>query len=472
MKLSNSIFLRGLGLLTVPALLLASCSDDNSEPNNGGDENDAPAVEAAGKFVIATSQTASGNTTYALLTAESLDEGRIAPPGLLNEGATQWVYFGNDYLYALTYNQGNDGGTRSYLLNSAGNVEERDMRYSVSRFSSYGVLDNGIITMSTGDGPTTLADSHGYLPQTLLFTFIDVNNETSRPNDTSTGVYSMENLLGNGEYVTLSGAEPSNGRIFCGAIPMGLSQYGYSDGNGKWLRGPEYQRLVHTSDGGSGGGSYKANTLVGTQYPDDCWVAIYSDETMTNPVIAHTDKISTPCGRFRSQYYQTVWAAENGDIYVFSSSYAKTMTDPLQQTKLPAGVARIPAGKTEFDNYYVNIEAQANGRSFMRCWPATGNYFLMVMYDRPLTESGFAATDLAIFDANSGTLTYVDGLPADVTSIGKTVYTQNGCVYIPINCDSDYPAIYRIDPTTAKATKGLTIEATEVTGFGFMKSKN
>lgn len=91
---------------------------------------------------------------------------------------------------------------------------------------------------------------------------------------------------------------------------------------------------------------------------------------MLNPVLAKTDKISTPCGRYRSQYYQTVWAAENGDIYVFSASYAKTMTDQGQKTTLPAGVCRIPAGSTSFDDYYCNIEAQTPGgnRSFMRCW--------------------------------------------------------------------------------------------------------
>ena len=61
--------------------------------------------------------------------------------------------------------------------------------------------------MSTGDGPDNLADSHGYKPKTLLVTYLDVYNETSRANDTSTGAYSMENFLGNGEYVTLAGAE-------------------------------------------------------------------------------------------------------------------------------------------------------------------------------------------------------------------------------------------------------------------------
>ncbi len=146
------------------------------------------------------------------------------------------------------------------------------------------------------------------------------------------------------------------------------------------------------------------------------------------------------------------------------------MTDPKQQTTLPAGVCRIPAGSTEFDNnYYCDIEAQSGGRSFMRCWPAGGNCFLMLMYDRPFTETGYAATDLAIFDAGAKKLTFVNGLPQNISSIGKNAYALNGKVYIPINVTDGYPAIYGIDTTSAQAVKGLTIAATDITGLGHMK---
>jgi len=294
-------------------------------------------------------------------------------------------------------------------------------------------------------------------------------NETASSNDTSTGLYSMENFLGNGEYVTLAGAEQNGSCIFCGAVPMGLSQYGAAFDNGKWIR-PGFEHLVHTEAGGTGSGAYKAGELTGTQYPDECWVAIYDNKDMLNPVLARTDRISAPCGRFRSQYYQTVWAADNGDVYVFSSSYSKTMTDPAQRTKLPAGVCRIPAGKKEFDDYYCNIEAQTPGgnRSFMRCWPAGGSKFLMLMYDKPLTEKNSAATELAVFDAAASKLTYVSGLPSNVTSVEKNVYTQYENVYIPVNVENERPAVYAVNTSTAHAVKGVTIEASDITGLGFM----
>lgn len=460
----NSSYRRALMAAMIPVALLSSCSD-NDEPGNGGEPGDGN-----GKFVFATTVQGSNATSYVLLTGETLDGGTLSTVnnGLLNDGATQWVFYRN-YLYALTYNQGNAGTTRSYILGNDGRMEARSTEYRISRFSSYGTYDDDIITMSTGEGPASLADAHGYKPMTLLVTYLDVANETSRTNDTSTGLYSMENFLGNGEYVTLAGAEQSGSRLYCGAVPMGLSQYGATYDNGKWIR-PGFEHLVHTEAGGTGSGAYKAGELVGTQYPDECWVAIYDNANMLNPVLAKTDRISTPCGRFRSQYYQTVWAADNGDIYVFSASYAKTMTDPGQKTTLPAGVCRIPAGSTKFDDYYCNIEAQTPGgnRSFMRCWPAGGDCFLMVMYDRSLTERNPAATELAIFDASAKKLTYVSGMPSNVKSIGKTVYTQDGKVYIPVNVENEQPAIYAIDTATARATKGITIEATDITGFGFM----
>lgn len=463
--MKKGMYLNGiLAVAMVPMMTLASC-DNNDAPSNG--EGSA----GNGKFVFATTVQGTAGSSYVLLTGDELDGGTLTTVGngLTNDGATQWVFYKN-YLYGLTYNQGNAGTTKSYILGENGEMQARSKEFRISRFSSYGTYNEDIITMSTGEGPEKFKDANGYRPMTLLVTYLDVENQGMETNDTESGLYSMENFLGNGEYVTLAGLEQSGSKIYCGAVPMGLSQYGVAANDGNWVR-PGYQHLVHTESGGTGAGSYKAGELVGTQYPDDCWVAIYDNKNLTDPKIAHTNKISSPCGRFRSQYYQTVWAAENGDIYVFSSSYAKTMTDELQQTKLPAGVCRIPAGTTDFDDYYCNIEALTPGgnRSFMRCWPAGGNYFLMIMYDRALTEKNAAATELAIFDAQNKKLTYVTGLPENVTSIGKTVYNQNGKVYIPVNVENEQPAIYAIETTSAKASKGVTIAATDITGFGFMK---
>ena len=173
----------------------------------------------------------------------------------------------------------------------------------------------------------------------IAITYLHVTDQIMKNRDVIRG----ENFLGNGEYVTFAGILEANNKIYTAPIPMGLSVYGSAFEDGKWVKYPE---LVKTEDGGSNSSSYEKGELQWTQYPNEAWVAIYNDENFNNPTLIRTDKISYACGRMRSQYYQTIWAADNGDVYVFSPSYAKIMDADVQKTNLPAGVVRIKAGLT------------------------------------------------------------------------------------------------------------------------------
>jgi hypothetical protein len=250
---------------------------------------------------------------------------------------------------------------------------------------------------------------------------------------------------------------------------MGLSQYGVKAEGGAWVR-DGYEDLVKSEASGSGSGAYKEGELQGTQYPNECWVVIFEDETLQQRKLIKTDKISYACGRNKSQYYQMIWEVDNGDVYIFSPSYAKTMSDARQQTTLPAGVVRIKAGAASFDDdYYVNFEALSNGCAFVRTWPIGGTKFLMLMYDSPL-EPGktMVANRLAIFDVESQQLQMVEGLPAPetISGFGTAPYVEGGRAYIAVTTTDSYPSIYVIDCATAVATKGLTVEATQIGGVG------
>ena len=122
--------LTGIAAVMLTGGLFTSCSDNEiPAPDEGGKG------ETKNTFVIPASTTASGNTTNVLLTAESVDEGTITTlnNGLVNDGATQWVFYKDQYLYGLTYNQGNAGDTRSYILNAEGELETRSQSYKVKR---------------------------------------------------------------------------------------------------------------------------------------------------------------------------------------------------------------------------------------------------------------------------------------------------------------------------------------------------
>lgn len=454
--------------ILMAAATLAACTDNND--NN--DAPDIPTEEAVGSFVLATSVKDGEQTANVLLTAPSLTDGSVSAVnnGLVNDGATEWVFYGDKYLYALTYNQGNAGTTRSYVLDASGEMRARSAEYKVSRFTTFGIFDKYILAASTGDGLADYADAAGNVPKMLLLTYLDVEAETATASDSRTNKDALmaENYLGNGEYVMISGFEQANGKLYCGLVGMGLSAYGSAAEGGKYIL-PGNDDLVKTESGGSGGGAYTKGELVGTQYPDECWVAIYDDEQLGGRKLLHTNKISYPCGRYRSQYYQTVWAADNGDVYVFSPSYAKTLSDPRQQTSLPAGVVRIEAGAGDFDpNFYIDIEAQSNGCSFLRCWHAGGNRFLLRMYDRPFSETGYVANRLAVLDADTRRLTMVSGLPdaSTISDFGKMPYIADGIIYMPVVTSDGYPAIYRIDTATATAIRGLEMEVQTATAVG------
>ena len=454
-----------VALSTVALAIVAACETNTNIPTGGTQDNDA-----VRPYVLATQGTFTGNTTNALVTASDLNSGVVGMTnGLVNDGASYWVFYGDKYLYGLTYNQGNAGTTRSYVMNDDYTLAARPAEYAVRRFTTFGIYDRYIMTFSTGDGPAEWADANGFIPKSFLVSYLDVEAETYATNNTLEEHYLSENFLGNGEFVTLAGVEEVDGKIFSAAVPMGLSQYGVKAEGGKWVK-PGNEDLVKTEAGGSGSGAYKEGELQWTQYPDECWVAIFEDETLAERKLIRTNKISYACGRNKSQYYQMIWTAESGDVYVFSPSYAKSMADERQQTTLPAGVVRIKAGTEEFDpNYYVNIEALTNGISFLRTWYIGGSKFLMLMYDMPLAPATtMKASRLAIFDVESASLTYVEGLPSAerISGFGTAPYSEDGKCYIAVTLTDDHPAIYAIDAATAVATKGLTVEATQIGGIG------
>jgi hypothetical protein len=304
---------------------------------------------------------------------------------------------------------------------------------------------------------------------------LDVEAETYTTNNTLEEHYLAENFLGNGEFVTLAGIEQVGDRIYSAAVPMGLSQYGVKADAGKWIR-EGYADLVKTEAGGSGSGSYKAGELQWTQYPDECWIAIFTDQTLATRTLIKSDKISYAAGRNKSQYYQMVWGTESGDVYVFSPSYAKTMSDERQRTTLPAGVVRIKAGEMEFDDsYYVNLEELSGGLSFQRTWYIGDMKFLMLMYDSVLEPGkSMVANKIAIFDAENSTLSEVTGLPAatSITGFGNAPFVEGGKVYIAVTLSDGYPSIYVIDPKTAVAECGITVQATKIGAIGRMMPIN
>lgn len=462
-----------ISAISFGCLMIAAC-DKTPSPDAEPDPV-PPGTESFSRYVIVAEAGSQGQSATYLIAAESLDEGTVSPAGngWETQSASNWIYYQDRYLFGFQYNDGSQGTGFSFKLGADGSVVE-DRQYTFNRTTTYGTWGDNVITASTNAGNNE-QDSEGNYAYYLQFNYLSVIDGSS-----TTGSCIAENFLGNGERVSFAGFVDANDRLYTSVVPMGMSHYGVN--TYPWaIQDPGY---VANGSGGSGSGQYTAGMIPTTQYPDSAFVAIYSGDSFDEtPVITRSGKIGFASGRMRSQYYQTIWAADNGDIYVFSPGYGRTTTTPVTnndgtqfnrvQGKLPSGVVRINAGETDFDpSYYVNLEELGNGNPMFRCWHISGDYFLLQMYSEGAENmSGTSAprNELAVFKGQEGTLTVVTGLPAaeQLSSIG-TPFSEDGTAYIPITTlDGAEPTIYSIDAATATAKAGLTVsESISVSAIG------
>ena len=213
-----------------------------------------------------------------------------------------------------------------------------------------------------------------------------------------------------------------------------------------------------------------------TQFPNECWIAMFDNEQMDKPTLIKTDKQSYSCGRMRSQYYQCTWAASNGDIYVFAPNVSRTQTDARQRSDYKSSVMRIKAGDNKFDDAYGTVDIEtACGHALYRCWHLSGSYFLLQLFTGEFNGMGQNATAMAIYSGEEKTVKLITGLPATsaISSFGKRPYNDaNGKSYISVQTnDGQKPAVYEIDPATATAKRGLEVECGSISYAGKLTAK-
>ena len=242
---------------------LTSCSDDDTTPD-GGNGNGGTTTPGTSKYVIAAK---ADEGTY-LVTSESLDEGTVTVLGNGTEaiGASYWIFYGQQYLFGLQYNDGNAGTGTSYALNAATGKVKEAREYTFNRITTYGTWGDNVITCSTNDGSQE-KDTQGNFAKYLQFNYLNVHS-----GNTTTGKRIAENFLGNGEIVSFAGFVEANGKLYTSVVPMGMSHYGVNTFPEKITD----RDLIAKSDGGSGSGKYTAGQIPSTQYPDNAFIAIYS----------------------------------------------------------------------------------------------------------------------------------------------------------------------------------------------------
>lgn len=149
---------------------LTSCSDDDTTPG-GGNGNGGATAPGTSKYVIAAK---ADEGTY-LVTSETLDEGTVTVLGNGTEaiGASYWVFYGQQYLFGLQYNDGNAGTGASYVLNATTGKVKEAREYTFNRVTTYGTWGDNVITSSTNDGSKE-KDSKGHYAKYLQFNYLNV----------------------------------------------------------------------------------------------------------------------------------------------------------------------------------------------------------------------------------------------------------------------------------------------------------
>ncbi len=161
---------------------------------------------------------------------------------------------------------------------------------------------------------------------------------------------------------------------------------------------------------------------------------------------------------------------DNGDLYGFSAGSVASGHYPAS-TK-PSGILRIANGATEFDaDYFFDIEGQTDGMEIFWFDSIGGNKALARIFtpsaaleSTPWSAYGSPVLKLVILDLEEKTITDIEGIPLHTKQVTSAIEVMDGKVYVMVNAASE-KNIYQIDVVTGTATKGATVEGTNVRGL-------
>lgn len=141
----------------------------------------------------------------------------------------------------------------------------------------------------------------------------------------------------------------------------------------------------------------------------------------------------------------------NGDLYLGSVS-------------ITAGITRINAGETQFDqDYVISVSDFLGGTGFMISGPlVVGNTLYMKYFDGPLSPDFSNAADLVfrVFRTNVNNPsqpTLVEGIPPTTTSTLQTTgpFLYNDLAYFPVN-NATFNGYYTLNPDTDEVRQAIS----------------
>lgn len=378
-------------------------------------------VKSPGNFILAVTPTASTGVADYLVTASSLDTGKVSilGNGVEQDGTYRYYLTTNNKFFSMLYGQGNPGAVTAYKIQNGDLTKVSN--FQTETVQAFAPVNQDILLAKV---PRTIN------PAGTLYTYYQVNTNTLQI--AKEGTLDAMAPGKNGEIAHFSWLQQVGNKVFA---PF------FSIKNGSF----------------------------DSDFHDQAWIAVYSYPEMTLEKTIK-DTRSSFIGRYFTNGLAVV---ENGDVYAFSSAVATTSdvvdaknVKRFTDTK-PAAITRIKSGTTEFDDYYFDVEA-ASGNYYITNWIYIGNN-KFIAHVQPKAEKGAytAGKELAIVDVVAKTIKKVSGLPAkeNVSALTVNNYTpKDGKTgYIGVNLVNTECYVYKIDASTAIATKGLKVEGGKIT---------
>lgn len=201
-----------------------------------------------------------------------------------------------------------------------------------------------------------------------------------------------------------------------------------------------------------------------TKYTDTAYVAVFSYPEMTFEKLLK-DTRTGPAGSWYA--HNGMLKTENGDIYLMSNS---SISNGYSQSTKKAAFLRIPANKSDFDDYYFDFETVSGGLKPAHIkYIGNGLVYAEVSTINPQTVNDRwmdSSLKCCIVDLNSKTVKDIAEIPVHNGNGGRrfAVLVDGGFVYSPITTNEG-TYIYRTNPQTASAERGARVSTTFVAGF-------
>lgn len=397
-------------LATVGALF--ACKDKDSEVIN----------KTPGNFIVAVTPKAETEIADYLLTAGSLDEGTISTKGqgVEQDGTYRYYVTHKNRFYSMLYGQGNPGAVTVYELQNGGLSKLANaVTETVQAFAP--VNDDILMTKISRNVANPTISWYGF-------------NTSSLRVDKQGTINSAELAANNG-------------------APGELAFFSWIKQVGNKVYAPYF--------------SIKAccKATFGTGYPDQAWIAIYSYPDMKLEKVIKDDRISF-IGRY---FIDALEVTGNGEAYAFSSAVASDGTN-LNSTK-PSAVVKINTATGEFDKSYFFDFEQISGGLNITTWLYVGNHNFIVYSNEKSDKDAYGTGNiLGVINVANKTYKKITGLPvaSEISSYTmRNNYTpKDGRTgYIGVNLASGVSYIYKIDATTATASRGLKVEGGTITAI-------